>query len=212
MHTAVLALLFLAISTSGAAEEPEALLAPDASVAGISQAEWSRAWWQWAASFERSESPIADRNGEKCHLKQSGPVWFLAGTYGSRRTIRKCTVPGGKYLFFPLINYMVVPVRQADRPSCATITQTAKETTDGVSMLVLELDGVRGSGLENHRQATAECFDAGTRAEPRIKLFPAAANGYYAMLKPLKPGTYELNFGGVLPSMMQAVTYTLVVE
>jgi hypothetical protein len=32
------------------------------------------------------------------------------------------------------------------------------------------------------------------------------------MLKPLKPGTYELHFGGALPSMMQALSYTLVVE
>jgi hypothetical protein len=32
------------------------------------------------------------------------------------------------------------------------------------------------------------------------------------MLRLLPPGTHTLNFGGVLPSMIQAVTYTLVVE
>ena len=39
---------------------------------------------------------------------QSGPVWFLADTYGTKRTIRTCTVPRGKHLFFPLINYVVM--------------------------------------------------------------------------------------------------------
>jgi hypothetical protein len=32
------------------------------------------------------------------------------------------------------------------------------------------------------------------------------------MLRPLRAGTYELNFGGRLPNMSQAVTYTLIVE
>lgn len=38
---------------------------------------------------------------------QSSEVWFLAGTYGTPRTIRTCRVPRDKYLFFPLINYVV---------------------------------------------------------------------------------------------------------
>jgi hypothetical protein len=212
IRSAALALALAATSPLCAAAAPGVLLAPDVAVAGISQAEWSRAWWQWAASFDGSESPISDLVGDKCHLKQSGPVWFLAGTYGSRRAIRKCTVPSGKYLFFPLINYIVVPSGQSPAPNCASVTETAREMTEGATMLVLEFGGVRSSGLERHRQATVECFDLGTRTQPRIKLAPAAANGYYAMLKPLKPGTYELHFGGALPSMMQALSYTLVVE
>ncbi len=32
------------------------------------------------------------------------------------------------------------------------------------------------------------------------------------MLKPLPPGTHVLNFGGALPGMLQAVTYTLIVD
>ena len=43
-------------------------------------------------------------------------------------------------------------------------------------------------------------------------VYPSAANGYYVMLRPLPPGRHTLNFGGVLPSMLQAVTYTLIVE
>ena len=40
----------------------------------------------------------------------------------------------------------------------------------------------------------------------------AAGNGFYVALGPLKKGRYTLNFGGILPELSQAVTYTLDVE
>ena len=54
----------LALSSARAAEV--VLIPPDQPVAGLRQDEWSRAWWQWAASFAREESPVADRTGERC--------------------------------------------------------------------------------------------------------------------------------------------------
>ena len=187
---------------------------PAEPVANMSQANWSKAWWQWAGSFDRMDSPVADRTGENCHLKQSGPVWFLAGTYGSQRTIRTCTVPRGKYLFFPLINYVVMPGSQnASCVSCCdSYVEKAALITDHPLNLVLDLDGSRVENLESYRQITTECFDMGERAEPKYRIFPSAANGYYVMLRPLSPGKHVINFGGMLPSMIQAVTYTLIVE
>jgi len=44
------------------------------------------------------------------------------------------------------------------------------------------------------------------------RAFPAASNGYYVMLKPLPRGRHTVNFGGALPNMSQAVSYTLIVE
>jgi hypothetical protein len=187
---------------------------PAEPVARISQAKWSKAWWQWAGSFDRADSPVADRTGRACHLKQNGPVWFLAGTYGTQRTVRTCTIPRGKYLFFPLINYVVMPgATDAFCASCcASFIETAKSITDQPSFLVLDLDGRRIGGLAKYRQFTTECFDMGALAEPKYRIFPSAANGYYVMLRPLKPGEHVLNFGGSLPGMSQAVTYTLFVK
>jgi hypothetical protein len=187
---------------------------PDEPVAGISQADWSRAWWQWAGSFDAADSPVADRTGRNCALKQAGPVWFLAGTYGTARTVRTCTVPRDKYVFFPLINYVVMPPNEQASCSvcCPSFVEAAKDITDHPSYLVLDLDGRRIEDLASYRQVTAECFDMGARAEPKIRVFPSAANGYYVMLRPLSPGKHMLNFGGVLPGMSQAVTYTLIVE
>ena len=148
---------------------------------------------------------MADTTGKLCHLKQDGPVWFLAGTYGTKRTIRTCEVPRGKYLFFPLVNYVFYPVHPDS--TCAYNQERAAEMTNDVSSLVLEIDGVRAKDLTVHRLATEKCFDLNELSGGGI--YPAAANGYYVMLAPLKPGSHTLNFGGVLPRMSQAVTYTI---
>lgn len=211
-RTVALALMItlLALTAPSQADAGAIVVPPHESVAGRSQAEWSEAWWQWAGSFSRAQSPIADTDGSRCAARQAGPVWFLAGTYGTKRTVRTCTVPAGKYLFFPLINYVVMP-RSRDT-TCASIRASARRITDEPSALLVDLDGQRLGQLERYRQATPECFNMGALANPPARVYPSAANGYYVMLEPLAPGRHELNFGGALPGMLQAVTYTLTVE
>ena len=92
----------LLLVTLSASAEQSYLVPADEPIAGLTQEDWSRVWWQWAATFERYQSPVADPTGELCASKQSGDVWFLAGTYGTARTIRTCMVPRGKHLFFPI--------------------------------------------------------------------------------------------------------------
>jgi hypothetical protein len=209
--TATLALCVAALTAASARAQSDPVVPPGEPVEGQSQAQWSRAWWQWAGSFERHESPVADRTGALCDRGQQGNVWFLAGTYGTQRTVRTCTVPRGRYLFFPLINYVVMPT--VDAPvSCLSVMSRAASITNDASALVLDIDGVRAQSLPLHRQATPQCFDMGELAQPKLRVFPSAANGYYVMLRPLGPGTHTLNFGGALPGMLQAVTYTLHVQ
>lgn len=206
-HPLLLALLLGA--SAHAADGP--MMGVDERVAGMTQAQWTRAWWQWAASFDGDESPVADTSGEHCAAGQQGPVWFLAGTYGTRRTIRTCKVPTGRYMFFPLINYVVM--RPANRiVSCDAVAEQAHDMTEGVSNLVLRVDGRPIDTLEAHRISSDGCFDIGLRKSPAVRIFPAAADGYYVMLKPLAPGRHMVEFGGVLPDMIQAVSYTIDVQ
>ena len=211
MKSIVIRLLVLSLPVLALAGETggSPLAPPSEKVAGQSQEDWSRMWWQWAGSFERHESPVSDKKGTRCHLRQEGAVWFLAGTYGSGRTIRSCTVPAGKYLFFPLINYVVFPA-SAMSLSCEQAKKEAAAATAEVSSLVLEVDGKLFKNLEVHRQATKACFDLAAQAGGGAA--PSAGNGYYVMLRPLSRGTHTLNFGGRLPGLSQAVTYTLNVE
>lgn len=195
--------LFLA--SSSAVAQTGALIPPDELIAGATQAEWSVRWWQWAFSFERVRSPISDRTGEMCASRQSGDVWFLAGTYGTRRTERTCTVPFGKTLLFPLINYVTFR-GEGTKESCMSLAARAAALTNHPSALVLEVDGKRYNELTSHRLATP-CFGL-VQGQPA----DAVSNGYYVALRPLSKGKHVLNFGGILPDMVQAVTYTLTVE
>ena len=175
-------------------------------IAGATQVEWSQRWWQWAFSFERARSPIADRTGQFCAARQSGEVWFLAGTYGTRRTVRSCKVPAGKHLFFPIINYVAFLAEGSDE-TCASLSKRVKEITDSPSALALQVNGVRYQANAIHRLASPTCFSLvpGAPAD-------AASNGYFVMLPPLKPGKHVLEFVGVLPTMIQAVSYEIAVE
>lgn len=195
---------FLAMSTVAHAQDAT-LIQPGASLQGQSQAEWSERWWQWAFSFERAKSPVADRTGAYCAGRQSGPVWFLAGTYGSRRVERRCTVPAGKTLFFPLINYVVFRPEGSNQ-SCMALASEAAAATDQPSALVLQINARRYTQLQAHRLPT-RCFSLVPGTPP-----DAAANGYYVAVAPLPKGEHLIEFGGVLPDLIQAVTYRITVE
>ncbi|MFG6457476.1 hypothetical protein [Roseateles sp. BYS96W] len=200
----VLALLLAAARPALAQAAP--LIPPTKPVAGVAQEEWSKRWWRWALSFDDEDSPVADRDGRYCASGQEGAVWFLAGTYGSARTIRSCHVPAGKTLFFPLINYITVEPDDADE-SCVSLKQRAARLVPAPDALLLEVNGKRFAGLEAHRQVTRRCFHLSDDDDTL-----AAGNGFYVALGPLKKGRYTLNFGGILPGMSQAVTYTLNVD
>lgn len=151
------------------------------------------------------DSPVADRTGARCASRQDGDVWFLAGTYGSHRVQRTCTVPFGKTLFFPLINYIWFRPEGSTSP-CLSLAASAAIATNAPSALVLEIDGRRFEGLQAHRLASP-CFSRVPGQMP-----DAVAHGYYAAVRPLPRGRHVLNFGGVLPTLAQAVTYVVTVE
>ncbi|MBA4217982.1 MAG: hypothetical protein V3V71_05850 [Roseateles sp.] len=204
-HAPSLLLALLLAAAPAAQAQTAALIAPGKALAGASQEEWSRRWWRWALSFDDDEGPIADADGSQCGAGQSGPVWFLAGSYGTARTVRRCHVPAGKTLFFPLVNTLTLEPEDQDE-SCTSLKRRAAALAQPQG-LVLEVNGKRFRGLEAHRQATRRCFHVFSDDDTL-----AAGNGFYVALGPLKPGRYTLNFGGILPELSQAVTYTLTVD
>jgi hypothetical protein len=186
------------------AAEPEANVAsPTLTIAGKSQEQWSEEWWKWAASFEDDDSPIVDRTGDLCASGQQGAVWFLAGVYGSAPVKRECTIPADKWIFFPIVNYVV-----ASAGGCAAAVETAREYTDDPEELTLIIDGERIQHVEQHRFPTP-CFSLDDDEESGEAF--VAANGYFIMLKPLSAGHHTIKWGGILKTLRQAVVYDLVV-
>lgn len=194
------------LSAAAALAQEVQPLAPNEPLAGVSQREWSQRWWQWAFSFERARSPVADRTGERCASRQEGPVWFLAGAYGSQRVERYCRVPQGKQLFFPLINTIYYSA-EGPTDSCQRLQAQAMAMAANPAALVLSIDGNRIAGLKAHRQDTSGCFSLVPGGQP-----DAAGSGYYMALPPLSKGRHRIEFGGVLPAFAQAISYTLDVE
>jgi len=110
--------LLLTTSAAWAERNPNTGIAPpQSSPYGQTYGEWSGAWWRWAYSFPAGEdqNPVQDPTGALAGLGQSGPVWFLAGSFGQTIT-RTATVPAGKALFFPIINTAWINI-----PELATI-------------------------------------------------------------------------------------------
>jgi hypothetical protein len=79
----------------------------------------SVAWWRFVMSKPVDANPLKDPTGAECAQGQSGPVFFLGGSFGAGAAVRdKCVVPAGKVLFFPVINGVDVhtPLDDADTP------------------------------------------------------------------------------------------------
>src|SRR3954464_14268251 len=118
---------------------------------GTSYEAWAARWWQWALSQPASTNPLTDTTGEFCAQAQRGRMWFLAGTTGGPAVTRRCTVPAGKSLLFPIVNSF----------SGATPTDPTKEKTEGFQRdkisnvaaatgLTLRVDGRRIRGLRRY--------------------------------------------------------------
>jgi hypothetical protein len=73
---------------------------------GASYSQWAARWWQWAYSLPVPVNPLFDETGAQIASGQSGKVWFLAGVINvSGTAVRTGTIPAGKALLFPILNF-----------------------------------------------------------------------------------------------------------
>jgi len=215
MHTAkalLLACLLAATPSFAAMSMDFRVFGSHELIAGESQGNLTVKWWQWASSFEYAESPVSDTTGERCAAGQQGDVWFLAGTYASKVTRRTCRIPEGKVLFFPLVNYVVMPQNCKGCLTCDAARDTARQMVDEPMGLFAELDERPIGSLNQHQVASPACFDVAARVKGGPKIEPSASDGYWLALRPLPKGKHTLRFGGSLPSLRQELVYTLIVE
>lgn len=181
-------------------------------------------WRQWAYSIPTGQNPQLDPTGQYCMVGQRGPVWFLAGVFLGGTANRSCTVPEGQALFFPVINQDEInaPNVCGDGPENSSVKDlraAAKAAIDSVSGLSLQVDGTNVKGLLQRIKSTVyeialpedNVFNApcGSPGVPGGIYSPAVDDGYYVLLKPLKPGEHKIHFEG--NGGFEDVTYTLTV-
>jgi hypothetical protein len=155
-------------------------------VAGVPLSEWTARWWRWADA--QDVPPYLDRDGRLCHLGQSGPVWFLAGTDGEFQPRRTCEVPEGKHLLLPVINMISYGIDGNE--SCRYLQRGAAMNNDHLGSAVVMLDGKPLPGVDKRRITSNGCF----RMDPADDTsMLAAADGFWILLDPLPRGRHTLS-------------------
>jgi hypothetical protein len=171
-------------------------------------------WLQWSGALLYYAGPIFDETGEQCGEGQAGPVWYLPGTAGGAVS-RSCTIPVGKQIVFPLLNYYsAVPDSYYTTPeSKQAFLDYLAATSDFIfnditCSLTAKLNGQDlYSDLTDTWVSVLEPFEVELPDDPDNfadwfglvgGTTDAAGSGYYARTPPLPPGHHTLEFGGTL--------------
>ena len=196
-------------------------------------------WWQWAFDTEFSQF----QNGEvDCSAGQSGKVWFLAGTLSGNPDERTCSIPKGKTLFFPLVNYGFWNPDDScpeDQGFNCTVEQKRKNV---IGFFSDRIPGNLGGSLETYAcqlSAIVNGVHVQTLGYPIVHtqspVFPldqvgdpdTIDDGYYVAIPPLDEGEHTIKFtGGVCfwnqspadisgdatPLFLVDITYTILVN
>lgn len=182
----------------------------------LTYANWTARWWQWALSIPEDRNPAADETGENCHEGQSGPVWFLAGTFGGLNE-RVCTIPAGKSILFPVLNGECSYAEYPDLRSESELRECAVSSNEGVSELMVTIDGnvIDESQLRSYRIQSPLFeinFPSGNIYGVGEGPSQAVSDGFWVFLPPLLPGEHEIHFRGALVDFTTAATNNFVTE
>ena len=109
---------------------------------GLTYGDWTAKWWKWTISLPKNINPGGDTTGKDCALKQSGPVWFLAGTFGGA-AIRTCTIPAGKAIMLPLINAECDYLAKPNLKSEQELLSCAKSENEGITGALAESSALK---------------------------------------------------------------------
>jgi hypothetical protein len=178
--------------------------------------------WQWTLEQPVSTNPAIDETGAMASNGQAtkGNIFFLAGYItvsptpilggGEYKVERTITIPAGKRLFFPILDYWAD--NAGDPPTTFSLDQLrafASDWINSISELHAIIDEVPVNDLRSYRVVspvfnyTLPCDSEniaqfyGINICGRQPPSPGAiADGYYLLLTPLPPGRHEIKFGG----------------
>jgi hypothetical protein len=166
---------------------------------GLSYGQWTVKWWQWAKLAPMRINPVIDKTGRYAHVNQQGPVWFLAGTFGENNLPhRSCTLPHGKAILFPVINYEMNPL---EKPELANGPDLIHHVINDIDDIVVRYAIVDGTTVPVYRIRSdplifsLKISDENNNGIPGGTTY-AVADGYWVFLKPLFEGNHHIYFHG----------------
>lgn len=218
----ILVATLLASSMLAAAQGAPNVLPPGSNAYGMGYDELATAWTEWVTAIPNDSSPLFDTDGSLGAVGQGGKVWFLAGTLGDTAT-RTISVPAGKALFFPVVNYFWVNTPElGDNPWSAEQEAYARSVLayylDTAQNLVLQVDG---KTIPNVYEFLRVLSTVGTCNLPPVDQnlwganpgpHPCVADGFWALLPPMSTGTHTIHVAGGLsldPAFALNITFYL---
>jgi hypothetical protein len=178
-------------------------------------------WWQWATSIPLSDNPINDTSGVNCMVGQSGPIWFLGGTFGGGSATRKCSIPEDKKLFFPVINSVNINTPNVcgqgpDDMSVGDLRSKVATFIDNATNLSVKVDGK----MQTISRVKSDVFDVVLPEDnifdascgsnvPAGVYFPAIDDGFYVLLNPLSAGPHTVEIHAETGGFILDVKYDL---
>jgi hypothetical protein len=167
---------------------------------GLSYGQWTVRWWLWLASIPTDNNPAADGTGQYCGVNQTDPyVWFLAGTFGGKTAHRKCTIPNGRSVLFPVINY---EMNSLEKPELQTESELIKHVQDDEDDIINLEAIVDGQTIPIFRiQSDPLLFTLKIVEDNPLEvkgggITSATSDGYWVFLKPLATGEHKIYFSG----------------
>lgn len=197
----------LSLSIAAIPAEAVTLVPPGSTVAGKTIGEWHVEFWKWANSQSVPNDAFTDETGANAGVGQSGPVWFIGGTTDANPAdgfvTRSFTVPGDKYLFFPLLNGAFSEAETGGLTGQELI-DFVTGILDQVDSAFLEINGVPvidNSNFSNYREPSPGIFSYVADPDnpggvPVGDSGDAYADGIVAIVEPLGEGTYTFSYGG----------------
>jgi hypothetical protein len=209
---------------------------------GMTYAEWSAAWWQWALAIDGDEHPIEDPDGGFASNGQGGKVWFLAGSSATAEgalVTRHVTIPAGNAIFFPILNNVWVTLPYPypgapdgdppfTEPGAEEFARSVIAVNPNAEMLSVEVDGRPLENLTYHRvlspvfsallpefnwlDVLIEFFDLGFDVTEGL-YSDCVSDGYWIMLAPLSRGEHTIHLRGEIPgAFVTEVLYHVTIE
>jgi hypothetical protein len=170
-------------------------------IVGKTYGNWTVRWWQWALSISKAINPLFDKTGKNANLNQPDGPWFLAGRFGSEERWlpkRKCIVPYGRPILFPILNCEANPL---EYPHLKTEEDIINHVRNDVDTIVRKECIINGETLVPVRVRSDPILfpvniSKGLFKIPKSGETIASADGYWMFLKPLQVGEYDIRFEG----------------
>lgn len=177
---------------------------------GKSWEKWAAIWCKWMLSIPKKKNPSLDETGKYCSINQNDEnVWFLTGTFGNIVPVkRKCTIPAGKAIFFPILVKEDSLEEDSDLKTELELIKRSSDATNRLVHMEATINWEKVDQLERYR-VQSEVFDLTFPEDNvynvRAGLTRSVCDGFWLFIKPLQIGKHYIYFKGET-SLQEAFT------